>query len=750
MPEELHLVTDLAVILIAAGIFTLLFKALKQPLILGYIIAGFLVGPHLGLFPELTSTEAVGQWSEIGIIFLLFSLGLEFSIKKLLGVGSTALIMAVTICAGMFVTGLVTGNAIGWSMMESIFLGGMLSMSSTTIILKAFTDMGLKDKPYAPMVFGCLVIEDMIAVLLMVLLSTLAVSSQSAGREMVFGICKLTFFLVLCFLVGIYVLPTLLKKAEKYLSDEILLLVSIGLCFGMVTLAGVAGFSSALGAFVMGSLLAETTMSERIIKLTGGIKDLFGAIFFVSVGMMIDPAVIGQYWGIIVVITLIAMLGLFLFSTTGALLAGQGLDNSVHAGVTMSQIGEFSFIIASLGVSLGVLRGYIYPVIITVSVVTTFLTPYMIKAGDPVSKWLYRILPPDFIARIDPKTEEPGGNSIAEKSEWRHLLKSLIIRMALYGVLMLAVLIASGKLLDPLLARLLPDLSDTLRNALCCAITTAALIPFIAGFLYNTPDTRESVRKLLVAKGANRWPILSLFIIRTLIAIIFVLSAILSHFKLSFWAILLIVAVGYLIVLFGRNAIHGNALLENRFMQNFNEKDRIRAESQPIRTSVSSSLSGYDIHLEKITVEQNSPYAGKHLRDLPFRHSSGANIVKIQRGPRSILIPGGDEPVYPMDELLAVGSSEQIKAFRELMTSREKPAPEPPKEFSVEKILLDKDSLYVGKSLREISMRRYGCMVISILRDGKLITNPVPDTVFRVGDTVWIAGEKDSVRLCIS
>ena len=388
MSEELHLVAELALILIAAGIFTVISKALKQPLILGYIIAGFIVSPHLGLFPVITSTESVKQWSEIGIIFLLFALGLEFSFKKLLKVGSRALITAGTICLGMLIAGLVTGSALGWSMMESIFLGGLLSMSSTTVIIKAFDDLGLKKKPYATLIFGTLVVEDLIAVLLMVLLSTFAVSRQFSGSEMIFSLVRLAFFLILWFLVGIYVIPIAFRKAKKYLNDEILLIISIGLCFGMVALATTAGFSSALGAFVMGSILAETVEGERIEHLLTGIKNLFGAIFFVSVGMMIDPAVIGAHWVTILILAVVAVLGLLTFSTTGSLLAGAGLDNSVHVGFSMAQLGEFSFIIASLGCSLGVMREFIYPVVIAVSVLTTFGAPYMIKAGDPVSKWL--------------------------------------------------------------------------------------------------------------------------------------------------------------------------------------------------------------------------------------------------------------------------------------------------------------------------------------------------------------------------
>ena len=407
MSDELNLVRDLAVILVSAGVFAIISKALKQPLILGYIVAGFLVGPNIDFFPGISSQEAVNQWSEIGVIFLMFALGLEFSFKKLLKVGSSALVTAGTKFLGVFILGFIVGQALSWSTMESVFLAGLLSMSSTTVVLKSFDEMGLKNKPYAGMVFGTLVVEDLIAILLMVLLSTMAVSNKFAGGEMLFNLGKLAFFLILWFLVGIYVIPTLLKKAKRWINDEILLIVCIGLCFGMVTLASAVGFSSALGAFVMGSILAETIESEHIMKIVSPIKDLFGAIFFVSVGMMISPSVIGKYWYIILILVLVVYLTHIVFSAAGIILTGKGLENGVHTGFSLAQLGEFGFIIASVGVSLGVMRDFIYPIIIAVSVITTFTTPYMIRLADPAYKLLCKKLPASWLKAFEP-TEESG------------------------------------------------------------------------------------------------------------------------------------------------------------------------------------------------------------------------------------------------------------------------------------------------------------------------------------------------------
>ncbi|MBQ1842901.1 MAG: cation:proton antiporter, partial [Bacteroidales bacterium] len=401
MSEEMNLVRDLAVILISAGVFTIISRALKQPLVLGYIIAGVLIGPNVDFFFGISSNEAVHEWSEIGLIFMMFGLGLEFSFKKLLKVGSGALVTAGSKFVGVFILGYITGQALGWTSMESIFLGGLLSMSSTAVVLKSYDDMGLKDKPYAGMVFGTLVVEDLIAILLMVLLSTLAVSKEFEGKEMLFNLTKLGFFLILWFLVGIYVIPTLLKKTRKYLNDEILLIVSIGLCFGMVTLATAVGFSSALGAFVMGSILAETIESEHIGKLVSPIKDLFGAIFFISVGMMVSPSVIIGNWAIILVLTLFVMLTHIIFSAAGIILSGGGVKNAVHTGFSLAQLGEFGFIIAGVGVSLGVMRDFIYPVIIAVSVITTFTTPYMIKLAPGAYNLMEKKLPPAWLERIN-------------------------------------------------------------------------------------------------------------------------------------------------------------------------------------------------------------------------------------------------------------------------------------------------------------------------------------------------------------
>ena len=535
MNEELNFARDLALILISAGVFTIISRALKQPLVLGYIIAGFLIGPNIDFFFGISSTEAVHQWSEIGMIFLMFGLGLEFSFKKLLRVGSSALITAGSKFLGVFLFGYLAGQAMSWSTMESIFLGGLLSMSSTTVIIKAYDEMGLKRKPYAQVVFGTIIIEDMIAILLMVLLSSLAVSNKFAGGEMLFNLGKLAFFLILWFLVGIYLIPTLLKRAGKYINNEILLIVSIGLCFGMVAFAETVGFSSALGAFVMGSILAETVESEKIEKLVTPIKDLFGAVFFVSVGMMVSPAVIGEHWLTILIITLVVMVADILFVSIGVTLAGKGLENAIHAGFSLAQLGEFGFIIAGVGCSLGVMRDFIYPVIIAVSVITTFTAPYMIKLSTPAYNFIRKILPAKVLARIE-KEDDKEKKSVAEQSEWKLLIKSYVSRIVMYGVIIIAIDLAAKAYTGPLLLKLFPHLGDSALTVIGLCITLVAMAPFIYGMGVNTGAINDHAVKLLKENRRNALPIFGLVLLRALFATGAVVSVVSAWVAASFLA----------------------------------------------------------------------------------------------------------------------------------------------------------------------------------------------------------------------
>ena len=743
MSEQLNLVKDLALILISAGLFTIISKALKQPLILGYIVAGFIVGPHLGLF-GITSKESVEQWSEIGIIFLLFALGLEFSFKKLLKVGSSALITAGFVCVGMFVMGNIVGHAMGWSSMESIFLGGLMSMSSTTIIIKAYTDLGLKNKAYATLVFGTLVVEDLIAVVLMVLLTTIATANQFAGGEMLMGLAKLLFFLVLWFLVGIYLIPSLLKWARKYLTDEILLLVAIGLCFGMVSLASYAGFSSALGAFVMGSILAETMEGEHISKLVVSIKDLFGAIFFVSVGMMVDPQVIAEHWLPILILTLVTVFGMTLFGSLGALVSGRGLNTAVHTGFSLAQLGEFSFIIAGLGVGLGVMRDFIYPVVIAVSVITTFTTPYMIKAATPVCNYLYKKLPVRLLAKIDPSPDVSSRSTASEWSEWKQLLRSYALRVLLYSVILTAIFLGSKLYLDKVVTSLFPSWSQALHNAVTLGVTLLVMAPFLYGLAVNGSAIKKSAYRLMKEKDSNKWPVLALVFLRIFAAIAFVIATVLVHYSLSYWSLLLIVLAGVVFFILARRSVHQFTGLEERFITNLNQREEYERMRSPIATGVRSKMKGHDVAAETVTVSPNSEYAGKKLKDIPFRQKYGINIAKVVRGSRRILVPSPEEHIYPYDEVLAIGTQEEVKRFVEDMTAEQFTQGDSYEtdDFVLDTFELQKGCYLDGKVLRETDMRKHGCMVVGVERDGISLMSPKPDFQFQAGDFVWLAGER--------
>lgn len=412
--------------MLTAGITSLLFKILKQPVVLGYIVAGMLVGPHVLGGSWIGDEKSVETWGEIGVLFLLFSLGLEFSFKKLISVGSTAVTGAGVIVAGMMTTGFIVGKLFGWTDINALFLGGMLCMSSTTIVFKAIEDAGLQSHKFAKVCFGILIVEDLFAVILMVLLSSIAVKNSFEGKEMAMQIAKLVGYLAVWFVLGILIIPSFLKKYKKYLNDEALTIFSIGLCLGMVLLAVNSGFSSALGAFVMGSVLAETVEAEKIEHLMQPVKNIFGSIFFVSVGMMINPALLVEYWFPITIITLVVVLGQIFFGSLGTLLSGQSLRVSLQTGFSLVQIGEFAFIIASLGQNLGVTDNNLYPIVVAVSVITTFLTPYVMRLAYPTLDFLNAHMSDTMKYLLDRYAQARNTNE--SRGKWLRKIGRVIIR----------------------------------------------------------------------------------------------------------------------------------------------------------------------------------------------------------------------------------------------------------------------------------------------------------------------------------
>ncbi|MBP5504584.1 MAG: cation:proton antiporter [Bacteroidales bacterium] len=746
MDESLNLVKDLALIFISAGIITLIFRALKQPLILGYIVAGFLVGPHFGLFPGLTKPETIEQWSEIGIIFLLFALGLEFSFKKLLKVGSSALITAATIFFGMFVTGMAVGGAMGWSHMERIFLGGMLSMSSTTIIIKAFDDLGLKGMPFTNVVFGTLVVEDLLAVVLMVLLSTMAVSQQFAGGEMAMALLKLLFFLVLWFVVGMFLIPTLFKKGRQVMNEEMLVILSVGLCFGMVALATAAGFSSALGAFVMGSLLAETLEGEHISHSIKNIKDLFGAIFFVSVGMMVDPAIIVQYWQPILILIVVVVIGIPLFATSGVLMAGQGLHSAVRSGFSMAQIGEFAFIIASLGKSLGVMADYIYPVVVAVSVITTFTTPYFMKLSEPFYGILSRKLPPRMFSVL---SEVRGsGHSQARDSQWKQLIKAYLIRMIPYNVMLLAILLASNIFLDPFAHERFVRIGPVAVNIVCAVVTLMIMSPFLYGMVIAAGKYKELYDGIWrESSAAGRGPLFAMSALKIFLAVAFVMAVVSHYLKPGLGIVILIASLAAAAFILLRLFNKRSSALESRFVENMRAKDEYQRQNAPVTTTIREKMDGHDICVERLTVSSDFKYAGQQLSDIPLRRDYGVNIVKIMRGSSIINIPSAAEFLFPADEILVVGTMDRVEAFKKALSEDVRVAEGDASAVEVESFIIEAGSLLAGKSLKMVDMRNSGCMLIGIERGEETYMNPEPDMIMQPGDTVWLVGAPEAIKL---
>lgn len=515
MSEIAPLISDLAVILIAAGIITLIFKCLKQPVVLGYIVAGILAGPAVPYIPTVSDPTNIKIWADIGVIFLLFAMGLEFSFKKLMTVGGTAVIASITIVSGMMFLGYTAGNALGFSHLSSIFLGGMLSMSSTAIVFKAFDDMGLRGQKFTGVVLGVLVVEDLVAVVLMVLLSTLAVSKQVEGMEMLESILKLGAFLIFWSLLGIYLIPSFLKKIKPFLNDETLLIIALGFCLGMVMIAAKAGFSSALGAFVMGSLLAETIEAEKIEKLVKPVKDLFAAIFFVSVGMMIQPDLLIEYLVPICILTILVIIGQIFFGSLGVLLSGQPLKIALQSGFSLTQIGEFAFIIASLGVSLKVTDDYLYPVIVAVSVVTTFLTPYMIRMATPVYQLIDNYLPSSIKLMLNRYSS--GSNTVKHKSTWNKLLKSMLLDVILYTVLTIFSIIIFFTYVNPIIRENILGFKGAL---LSLSIILAIILPFLWAIIMKKNHSPEFL-KLWNDSKFNRGPLVSLIAIKLLLCEVF-------------------------------------------------------------------------------------------------------------------------------------------------------------------------------------------------------------------------------------
>lgn len=730
------LISDLGLILVTAAIAVLIFRLLKQPLVLGYLVAGFLAGSKFDLFPSVKDMNSVKVWAEIGVIFLLFSLGLEFSFKKLMKVGGTASITALTQIVTMVVLGYFVGQLMDWSKMNSIFLGVILSISSTTIILKTFDELGVKTQKFAGNVIGALIVQDILAILMMVLLSTIAVSQQFSGTELIQSVLKLVFFLTIWFVAGIFFVPTLLKKAKHLLTDEMLLIISLALCLLMVLFAANVGFSPALGAFIMGSIIAETTQAEHIEHLVKPVKDLFGAVFFVSVGMLIDPKMLIEYGLPVGILTIVVVFGQSISATIGALLSGQPLKQSVQTGMSLSQIGEFSFIIATLGMTLNVTSDFVYPIVVTVSAITTFSTPFMVKFSTPFSLYLERKLPRRWVKKIE--RYSANTDAIKSVSTWQIVIRSYLTQVIIHSIIIVAIIVSSSKYLLPLVQ------DSRFGNALAAFITVVILSPFLWALSLRRVAV-EQVQELMQVRK-YQGPIIVVFFFRILLSI-FYLGFVLNEFFSPIIAIIALIIGLISYVLFPKQLHTLYNKIEKHFLKNFNDRELTKVANR--RQNV---LSPWDGHMADFEIAKESNLAGKTLSELKIREQFGINIASIKRGDITINIPVRNERLFPGDEINIIGTDEQVKLFKIYLDKHEVDAPETDERVDIILQQLDlKNRTCVGKSIRESRIREktHG-IIVGIERNGKRTLNPESDWILETDDIVWIAGDKKKINIFIN
>ena len=747
MAEIPFLVKDLALILMVAGVVTLIFKRLKQPLVLGYIVAGFLVSPHMPYTVSVMDETDIQTWADIGVIFTLFSLGLDFSFKKIVKMGASPVIACIVIVFCMMMLGISVGHGFGWDRMDCIFLGGMLAMSSTTIIYKAFDDMGLRQQKFASMVMSVLILEDILAIVMMVMLSAIAGGSNPDGEQMISSVLRIGFFLVLWFIVGIFAIPLFLRSVRKLINGETLLVVSLGLCCGMAVLSTKVGFSSAFGAFVMGSILAETIEAEKIIKLVEPVKNLFGAIFFVSVGMLVDPKILVEYAVPILALVGTILVGQAIFGTFGFMLGGESLKSAMRCGFSMAQIGEFSFIIASLGLSLGVISNFLYPVVVAVSVITTFLTPYMIRLALPSYQLMEKHLPCKFInilnhfAMSHPSTQQ--------QSKWKSLIRQMAINTIAYSILSAATIAMMFTFVLPLMRNLLPGWQlHWYANALTGLLTVVLISPFLRAIVMKKNHSPEW-KRLWVESSINRIPLLFTIVVRYIIALAFIFYIInyLSRFTNA-----LIVCIGAVVVLLmmaSRRIKKRSIVMERLFIHNLRSRDiaaQVNGEKRPL---YAGHLLDRDIHISEIEVPEDSTWCGKSLKELHLRERFGIDMSSIRRGSQRLNIPNGDTVIFPGDKLQIIGNDDQIHKFSQTLTSEL--APEDvdieKREMKLRQLIISGGSEFLGKTLIESGIRdKYNCMVVGLEEGRENLTRVLPTRVFEKGDIIWLVGEEADLQ----
>ena len=747
MAELPDMIEDLALILVVAGVVTLIFKRLKQPLVLGYIVAGFLVSPNMPYTASVADMENVHLWADIGVMFLLFSLGLDFSFKKILKMGVSPVISTCTIIFCMSMLGFCVGRLFGWEQMDCIFLGGMLAMSSTTIIYKAFDDLGLRQQQFAGLVMSVLILEDILAIVMMVMLSAIA-QGNLEGSKMLESVMRIGFFLILWLVVGIFAIPLFLRAVRSLINTEVLLVVSLGLCCAMAVISSKVGFSSAFGAFIMGSILAETVEAERIEKLVEPVKNLFGAIFFVSVGMLVDPKILVEYAVPIILLVMTILIGQSVFGTFSFMLGGESLKSAMRCGFSMAQIGEFSFIIASLGLSLGVISDFLYPVVVAVSVITTFLTPYMIRFATPVYNNLEHRLPNKLINSLNSLSM---GNHQHQHGQnlWKKLLTQMTINTVVYSILTSATIVMMFTFVLPFMRGIMPGWElHWYANGVTGVLTVLVIAPFLRAMVMKKNRSPE-FRALWDESSRNRMPLIFTIVVRAIIAIafIFYICNFLSRFTNA-----LMITIGVIVILlivFSRWVKHRSITLERLFVQNLRSRDIAAQVYGKKRPLYAGRLLDRDIHIADFEVPSDSMWMGQTLKQLNLGKKYGVHISSILRSGWRVNIPDGDFMIFPGDVLQAIGSDEQFSVFREALEN-ERLGVDPNAEkriMQLHQLIIDHNSPFLGKTLIESGIRDlYSCMVIGLEEGKQNLSAYPPNRKFEEGDIIWLVGEQESLN----
>lgn len=780
--HEYPLITDLALILIAAGITSVVCRKFKLPILLGYIIAGVLTGPHVSLLPNVHDMQNIETWSEIGVIFLLFALGLEFNFKSLMKVGKSGSITVAFIVFGMMAATISVGHFLDWSLNTSIFMGGILCISSTMVIVKAFEELNLKGKHFTNIVYGVEIMEDIVGILLMVILSTIAISGSSGdGGQLVQKISttsmRVVFFLVLWFVGGIFLVPTLLRKLKKYLDDEIIMTISLALCLGMVMLAERSNLSTALGAFTIGSILGATTEAQRIEHLMTPIKNLFGAIFFVSVGMMVVPSSILEHWPTLLLLLGIELLINPILGTIGVFVSGKSLHDALNAGACFGQIGEFSFIIAKLGVSLAVLDEFTYPIVITISAITMITTPYVMRFSEKLVGPVSKLLPERLKYRIEGERESEGKGP----SRRSVMIKHFVAETFILSMLLLGVVTFMHGFVDPNLRDFIAKHWDDVDAAFisqvaCMVVTLIAMTPFLSALILRR-DKLNRAFMIVLLRGGSENILLTLQILRVVVAAGFIAFALYMGSPFPLW-VDAIVGTALLIFVMRFELVFMNYVrLERQFLLNYNEVELSEqenstqvddAESLDSLTELPAvNLFSSDFSVGTYKIDESSPFRDKSLIDLNLRAEHNLFIIRIERvEDPDVNIPVGQEILRIGDTIDIIGRTADLAALsrapydipakeihmcgirqysREMQERRSSAA-----NLRCLCIPIHAKSGFAGKTLRTSGIgRNTRCLVIGIETCGRVEMNPNPDVVIAPNSRLWVIGESDDLAVLL-